>query len=536
MKKFLATLLAVVLLLSVSTSALATDTVTYYLRGGSAEYEPYLYEQLGGLLKIQEIADVKMDMTVVCGNSDEIKAQYLAKMSSGNYPDVIQWLNNEMYVGGVSQMYNDGIIIELNDVIDKYMPTFKKFLEENPDVANALKNDAGQYLYFTAINPLKTAEDRMAVTYWGLMLRQDWLDNVGADVPTTIDEWYDVLVAFKEMDPNGNGEQDEIPYDAAAAGLNLFMPAFDIMNGVYVDPATGKVGYGEYSENYKKYLETMSKWYAEGLIKNVFADETGAPVGSDVGDQNIYADLSGSMKALSNWWEQRLPQLLTKNPNADFVPAPWIKSTIDGETKYGDYSNMSYIDRVTTCISVDCKNVEAVARLIDTMYTPEGCTYLTWGVECDANGENGSYAIDENGKKYVTDWAKTAEQFYDGNFPRQFLYAMSHIAFPRIGGMDYTAATREPQYVSSSALWSDCDTTLAYPSCIVLSTDEQKAATTAIDDIGSYISSMFVKFITGEEPLTNYDNYIDTLQKMGMDDLIAAYQAAYDRYLARSAK
>ncbi len=534
MKKFLATLLVLAMVLSLGSSALAADKVSYYLRGGSAEYEPYLYQNLGGLLEIQERAGVEVDWTVICGNGDEIKAQYLTMMASGNYADIIQWLHNEMYVGGVSQMYNDGIIIELNDVIDQYMPNYKAFLEANPNVANALKNDAGQYLYFTAINPLNTAEDRMAVTYWGLMLRQDWLDNVGAEVPTTIDEWYDVLVAFRDLDPNGNGEQDEIPYDAASAGLNLFMPAFDIMNGVYIDPATGKVGYGEYSANYKAYLETMSKWYAEGLIKNVFVDATGAPVDSKVSDENIYADLNGSMKALANWWEQRLPQLLQKNPNADFVPAPWPVSTIDGVTQYGDYANMSYIDRTTTCISVDCKNIEAAARLIDEMLTEEGCINLTWGVLTDENGENGSYAIDENGKKYVTDWAKTNEQFYDGLFPRQFQYAMSHISFPRIGGMNYTAATREANYVSSSALWSECNYDLAYPSCIVLSTDEQKAATAAIEDIKVYIAEMFVKFITGEEPITNYDNYIDTLQKMGMDDLIAAYQGAYDRYLARS--
>lgn len=535
MKKFLATLLTAILLLSVSAPALAADTVTYYLRGGSAEYEPYLYQELGGLLKIQEMADVNMDLTVVCGNGDEITAQYLAMMSSGNYPDVIQWLHNEMYVGGVSQMYNDGIIIELNDVIDKYMPNFKKILEDNPNVANAMMNDNGQYLYFTAINPLVTAEDRMAVTWWGFLMRQDWLDNVGAEVPTTIDEWYNVLSAFKTMDPNGNGEQDEIPFDAASAGLNLFTPAFNIMNGIYIDPETGKVGYGEYSKNYKAYLETMSKWYAEGLIKNVF-DDVGNVVGSDVGDQNIYADLSGSWKGLSNYWEQRLPQLLTKNPNADFVAVPWTISAIDQQSVYGDYSTMNYIDRVTTCISVDCKNIEAAARLIDTMYSAEGCTLLTWGVEVDENGENGSYAIDDQGKKYVPEWSRTAEQYYDGMFPRQFRYAMSHIAFPRFGGMDYTAATREETFINASALWSKCDTALAYPASIVLSTDEQKAATAALDDINAYIQEMFVKFIKGEEPLTNYDNYIDNLQKMGIENLIAAYQAAYDRYLARSSK
>lgn len=68
--------------------------MTYYVRGGTAQYEPYLYETLVGLQKIQEMAGVDIDWTVVCGNGDEIKAQYVAMMASGNYPDIIQWQHN----------------------------------------------------------------------------------------------------------------------------------------------------------------------------------------------------------------------------------------------------------------------------------------------------------------------------------------------------------------------------------------------------------------------------------------------------------
>ena len=138
------------------------------------------------------------------------------------------------------------------------MPNYKKLLEENPQVAKTLMDDEGRYLYFTPINPLVTDLEKASVTWWGLMMRKDWLENVGMEAPTTIDEWYDVLTAFKEGDPNGNGEQDEIPFDAGSGGLLLFMPAFGITNGWYVNPETGKVGYGQYSEEYKAYLETMA--------------------------------------------------------------------------------------------------------------------------------------------------------------------------------------------------------------------------------------------------------------------------------------
>ena len=194
-----------------------------------------------GLLKIQDMAGVNIDWTVVCGNNDEIQAQYLAMLASGNYPDIIQWQHNNSYVGGVAQLYADGIIIELNDVIDQYMPNYKALLEANPQVAKTLMDDEGNYLYFTVINPLKSDLEKVAVTWWGLMMRQDWLDNVGMEAPTTIDEWYEVLTAFKEGDPNGNGEQDELPFDAGSAGHHLFMPAFGFQSGVYVDAETGKV-------------------------------------------------------------------------------------------------------------------------------------------------------------------------------------------------------------------------------------------------------------------------------------------------------
>lgn len=67
----------------------------------------------------------------------------------------------------------------------------------------------------------------------------------------------------------------------------------------------------------------------------------------------------------------------------------------------------------------------------------------------------------------------------------------------------------------------------------MLSVDEQKKAAPQLDDINNYIAEMTRKFISGEEPLTNFDNYMDQIQKMGIEDLIAAYQAAYDRFMAR---
>lgn len=499
-------------------------TLTYYIRGGTAEYEPYLYKDLVGINKIQEETGINIDFDVICGDGEAIQTQYLAMLSSGNYPDVIQWLHDESYSGGVGQLYNDGIIIELNDLIDNYMPNLKAILEKYPNLAKDMANDDGQYLYFTKLNSLSNIDDLMSITYWGFLMRKDWLANVGMEVPTTMDEWYDVLKAFKTQDPNGNGLDDEIPFSAGAAGLNLFYPAYNIMSGIYVDPETGKVGYGEYSEKYKDFLTTMNKWYSEGLIDDVYDDDYNLIPGGTT-DEHIYGDIAGSWKGLANNWEQRLPGILEKNANADLVAVPWTKSTIDSK-KYTPNTYYSTIDRTTVCISVDCEYPEAAAALIDYMYSEQGGLYLTWGVE----GE--SYVTNADGTRSWTESADELINYYDGNFARKYTYAMAHVSFPRLDQND-TSATREKEYVDACALWADADLAMVYPKAISVTQDEQDAAIGAESDLGNYIAKMQWDFITGKEPLTNFDNYLDELKKKGIEDLIAVYQNAYDRYQAR---
>ena len=499
-------------------------TLSYYIRGGTAEYEPYLYKDLVGINKIQEATGINIDFDVICGDNEAIQTQYLAMLTSNNYPDIIQWLNDEAYSGGVGQLYNDGIIIELNDLIDNYMPNLKAILEKYPNLAKDMANDDGQYLYFTKLNSLSNIDDLMSITYWGFLMRKDWLENVGMSVPTTMDEWYEVLKAFKTQDPNGNGLDDEIPFDAGAGALTMFYPAYNMLTGIYVDPDTGKIGYGEYTEKYKEFLTTMNKWYSEGLIDDIY-DENYNLVGSDVTDEHIYGDIAGSWKGLANNWEQRLPGILEKNANADLVAVPWVQSTMNSK-KYTPNTYYSTIDRTTVCISVDCKYPEAAATLIDYMYSEEGGLYLTWGVE----GE--SYVTNDDGSRSWTEAADEVIDYYDGSFTRKFTYEIAHVSFPRLD-QNHTRETREQQYLDACELWADAELDMIYPKAISVTQDQQNAAVGAESDIGGYIAEMQMKFITGEEPLTNFDNYLDTLKKMGIEDLIAVYQDAYDRYQAR---
>ncbi len=496
--------------------------------GATAEYSRYY--DLIAISKIEEMFHVDIQFEVIGGNDGEARqAQYLLKLTSDPLPDVIAYQNEEAYTGGITGLYADGICQELNDIIDTKMPHLKKILEDYPDVAKDLANNDGQYLYLEKINPFETQADKMSTTTTGLILRQDWLDNVGMDVPTSIEEWYDVLTAFKTMDPNNNGLQDEIPFDASSSGLALFEGAFAMYKGIYIDPDTGKVEYGARTQKYKDYLEEMNKWYNEGLIGNAYYEDGKIVGAGDTGgsDETIVADLAGSWKGLSNADGKWTPILVEKNPDAALVAAPWPTAP-DGES----YSTtvLSRKQRDTELISTDCQGVvlDAVATVMDYMLSEEGSLLLNWGEE------GVTFEYDENGNRKLTEAGNEVIELPNGGTPQRYkMYGNQSGYFPSFGCFDVNSATRDEWYNNSSIIWADASFALNYPGTISLSPEQSEKVNDDNSELGTYIEEMSWKFITGQEPLSNFDTYVSNLERLGISDVVAVYQEAYDAYMAR---
>jgi len=195
------------------------------------------------------------------------KNQFNLLMSTGDYPDVIEWGWNDYPGGGVGAL-NSGVIIPLNEYIEKYAPNLTKLLEENPDIRKDISTDDGRIYAFPFLR-----SDPYLRTYFGLGVRQDWLDKLGLAMPTTIDEWHGVLQAFKEKDPNGNGKADEIPLlirkDTLLNFSNVFLNAYGASGRFNLEG--DKVVYGPLKPEYKTFLQTMRAWYEQGLIDKEYA-------------------------------------------------------------------------------------------------------------------------------------------------------------------------------------------------------------------------------------------------------------------------
>ena len=142
-------------------------------------------------------------------------------------------------------------------------PNLKKFFEENPDVKSAASDMEGNIWFIPFIADGKAEK--------GWFIRKDWLDKFRLEEPKNVDELYNVLTAFVNEDPNGNGQKDEIGFfhRNTIEGIEGLLGLWDAYIGFRA--VDGKVIYGPFEPEYGVAMENLAKWYKEGLIdKEIF--------------------------------------------------------------------------------------------------------------------------------------------------------------------------------------------------------------------------------------------------------------------------
>jgi len=125
--------------------------------------------------------------------------QFNLLTASGKYPDVIEynWLSNAP--GGPARFVKDGVIIRLNEQIDKYAPNLRRVLADHPEWRKQIITDEGDIYAFPFIR-----SDVKLLVSTGLAVRQDWLDKLGLKTPTTLDEWRTMLTRTATASPTSS--------------------------------------------------------------------------------------------------------------------------------------------------------------------------------------------------------------------------------------------------------------------------------------------------------------------------------------------
>lgn len=509
-------------------------TVTWWILGGQDQYYQSYWKEMKGLQKIQEITGVDIDFKVAA--TEDV---YLPMMTARNYPDVITAKNLELYSGRLAAMYKDNVSVKLNDYMDEWMPNLTKILDEHPRMARDLKLDDGSYTFVSTLYDVEDEEDRAAASKYGLAIRQDWLDEVGMSVPTTIDEWYETLLAFKKFDPNGNGKDDEEPVCMASSGWKYFLSAYGIDDDpciVTEEDGTEKVIYGFVSDQFCDFLTEMAKWNKEGLIYNWFTDKS-----LQKRDERVTGNYAGAWKADADHFDNSksdsyISSLKKVAPNAKFTACPWPKTVDGSKTTDGSdnwcFSDINTFDRDTTVITSKAKDdgvVEAAAFIIDYMLSEEGSTLLTWGIE----GE--SYDVDSDGNKRLLDGMDEMVDFHGTQIKKAYTYADPlTVMLPNFGEIaDYVLNNEDEGYVNACKVWSQGDTSYKInPSC-QLSVEQQDRVNTVTQGMKSYVSQSIQNFVEGKLDQSDYDEYVAMVNRMGAEEYASIWQEAYDAYKNR---
>lgn len=442
----------------------------------------------------------------------QVSEQFNLLLSNRTLPDIIEysWLT---YGGGPQKAIEDGVIIPLNDVIDQYCPNLKAYLEANPEVDKMVKTDDGTYYCF----PFIRGGDKL-LTSTGLMLRQDWLEELNLEVPATIDEWHEVLTAFKEK----KGAAAPFTYLYSSVSLtdnNPFAFAFGAPRNFFVGD-DGKVHYGAIEDGYREYLKTMNQWMAEGLIDVDLATLTGDQVSAKITNGSAGAAFGWCGSHMGNWTEAGK----ATNPDFDLAPAPY-PTVNKGETPAFGQKDNNYIGTGSAAITTSCKDIALAARLLDYAYSDAGHLLFNFG-------EEGSSYVMENGQPKFTDEVLNNPEL-------SVTHAMSGYTRANYNGPFVQDEKYAEQYYKldnqkkALEVWSDTDARKHILPPITPSVEESKEQARIMNEINTYRDEMTLKFILGNKSFDEWDDYVSTIKSMDLDRVLEIQNTALERYQSR---
>ncbi|MDI9519747.1 MAG: extracellular solute-binding protein [Bacillota bacterium] len=457
-------------------------------------------------------------------------------LASGDYPDVF------LSVGISDQNIakygiEEKLFLPLNDLIDTHGDNIKKMFEAFPGSRERMTQLDGEIYSLPDVNICYHCGLRQK--YW---INSAWLDKLGLEKPTTTEEFYNVLVAFRDNDPNGNGEKDELPmianYDD---GWHTNSDAF-VMNAFTYYPlnlrkaiTSGSGAFGLYLDNgkvvsclndtagMKAGLSFLNKLVAEGLFyegsfsQNTAADMIQGEGGLVGGSAGGYLQFAQTGSDMYQQYDYLLP---LKGPEGqqNMISFP-----------YEGVGGNRYV------ISAKCENPEAALRLADLMYSFDATIRGYHGVygknwtdpDAGAVGLDGEPAL----YKVLTPWQDVNVQ---NDNVLQYTISYRDAAFRN--GEQTDLANTNKKSGDGLEIWL-AEATKEYEPFA----DNSKALpplkfdTQTLEELGllstelsSFIKEGITAFMTGNSNVEDYESWLKEAEDLGLNQLIAYYQTAYD--------
>lgn len=409
-----------------------------------------------------------------------------------------------------------GAFLPLEDLIAEYAPNIKAYLDENPDVVKSLTSPDG-HIYMIPYIP----DGTVARTWW---IRQDWLDALGLEVPTTVEEFEAVLYAFLNDDPNGNGQKDEIPlfndkFEEIFRTANLWgarVYGTDSFKERVVIGEDDKMYHAWIHDDFKYAITQLARWYKDGIIDNEVFTRKANTARQTLWSKENRGGVTHEWLASTSTYNANV-ELLASIP--DFKVTSFLPVSFNGKEGYEEH-HRTLVKPDGWAISAKTTQPEISMMWIDWFFSPDGKTAANFGIE----GE--SYTM-VNGKPQFTDEVLstgTVNQYLWDNFGAQ-----NPIGFPQDYEYESQWTNEEGQkafdlYFNEANFWPETP-------IMTFTSDEIAIQDQYITGLNTYMDETVQGMIEGKFDVEAYwDTYVAKCKELGVDELVAVYESAYERY------
>ncbi len=446
--------------------------------------------------KAFEYTNINLKNTASAAQADSSQA-FTTMMLSDVLPDVIHGDTKKLNEAGLA-----GALIPIEDYIKDYAPNMYKYFQEYPENFDALKAPDGHVYFIPRFYEESPAQ--------GWIIRKDWLDKVGMEPPTNVDEYYQMLKAFREKDPNGNGVKDEIPYYDSGNTLQKLFGLWGVPAEWYWYTDDGKIYAKFMTDEYKYALKEVARWYAEGLIDPEIFTRRGAR-------EQLWAENNGG--ACINWFSSTLKfnETVTNPPDFELLV---IDPPMDINGNVISWNPRQIVTTQGWGISKDNKYVAETMKYLDFWFSEEGKNLMFYGIE----GEE--YTVQPDGSfkftEKVTSYATGVPTYLQDNGFSLNIGVPAPLAAEVAGMTGYGKAAFEDYKAKDFNV-------KPFPP-LTYTAEENRVMTTTYTDVFTCFDEFYQGAILGNIDVdAAWDSYIEQLKDYGVEKVLAAMQAAYDR-------
>lgn len=493
------------------------DPITLKVMVYSREGSPKDWSKMRFSQVYEEATNIKIEWTVVPQSSLQEKVKIM--MAAGNYPDILCALSGTFSDAEVLSYGAKGVLWDCSQSLQTYAPNLYSLMANDASIRTACIESNGSMF------SLPFLQTDTVGHYWNI--NKKWLDNLGLSVPATTEELEQVLVAFKNNDPDGDGINNQIPFAAYCHDPALFGPwglYFEWGNQLLVDN-NRKVNY-IFGMNEAR----AAVLYWKNLKKQGLTD---IPMyGGTVADFN--KKLQTGKVGCFLWNLTSSETCLDYDMLKDYVvmEVP-VASSVSSSLTPGVQRHDPKVQGRSSFIFNTCKNKEAALRWLDYFYSVEGNLFKTY---CDVGYK---YLFQKSDGSLYLDIPAGANLLADapgsiiaGNYTPAFNAALSES--PK-------GQTEEQKYRNNYSkgaynLYSDNLPKYMWPDiCYTLEESKEinKYKMYLTFDSGWYTMCAMIEGKSDvADPSTGWNSWLNTLKKAGLEKFVAVQQQAYDRTIS----